>query len=74
MEELKSLLEQTSDSAEDYVLYMMALVRDKPDLKETFIKFLKENPDATAEQVMDYSDDFLFDENGQLFPEFVCND
>lgn len=74
MNELKSLLEKTSDSYEDYVLYMMALVRDKPDLEKTFIMFLKENPDATAEQVMDYSDDFLFDENGELFPEFRCVD
>lgn len=74
MNELKSLLEKTSDSYEDYVLYMIALVRDKPDLEETFIMFLKENPNATSEQVMDYSDDFLFDESGQIFPEFRCVD
>lgn len=74
MKELKSLLEHTDGSDEEFVLYTMALVRDKPDLKETFVKFLKENPDVTADSFSDYTDGFLFDENGQLLPEFICND
>lgn len=74
MEELKSLLENTSDSYDVYVRYMMKFVSRKPSLKETIVNFLKENPRATADQVMDFSDDFLFGENGELLPEFRCEE
>ncbi|MDE6595480.1 MAG: hypothetical protein K2K44_05670 [Oscillospiraceae bacterium] len=74
MSELKSLLEKTSDSYEDYVIGVLCQARHSIEIENKIIKFLKENPTANSSQVLDYASDFLFDENGVLLPEFVCKD
>lgn len=74
MSELKDLLEKTSDSYEDYVIGILCQARHNEKIEKEIVNFLKENPDATSSQVLEFSNDFLFDENGQLLPEFVCED
>lgn len=74
MSELKDLLEKTSDSYEDYVIGILCQSRHNDKIEKEIINFLKGNPDATSSQVLEFSSDFLFDGNGQLFPEFVCKD
>lgn len=74
MDKLKNFIEKTSDSREEYMLYIMALVRGKPELRTDILNFIEENPTATSEDIMSFTDGFLFDENGQLLPEFICND
>ncbi|MCM1023827.1 MAG: hypothetical protein NC395_07185 [Prevotella sp.] len=74
MEQLKNLIEKTSDAREEYTLYIMALVRGKPELMTDILNFLKENPASTSAEIMNFTDDFLFDENGELLPEFRCDD
>ena len=74
MEELKKLLENLSDVYDDYAEGILCLIRKKPELEEKTIEFIKANPDVNTSQVQEYVCDFLFDENGQLLPEFVCKD
>ncbi len=74
MEQLKDIIEKTIDAREEYTLYIMALVRSKPELMTDILNFLKENPKSTSAEIMDFTDGFLFDENGELFPEFICAD
>lgn len=74
MSELRTMLENLSDVYDDYAEGIMCIIRKKPELEEKTIRFIKENPDANTSQVQEYVCDFMFDENGQLLPEFICND
>lgn len=74
MDKLKDFIEKTSDSREEYTLYIMALVHGKSELRTDILNFIGENPTATSADIMNFTDGFLFDENGQLLPEFVCKD
>lgn len=74
MSELKSLLEKTSDSYEDYVIGILCQARHSTETENKIIHFLKENPTANSSEVLGFASDMLFDENGQLLPEFICND
>ncbi len=74
MSELKSLLEKTNDSYEDYVIGVLCQARHSDEMEKNIIKFLKENPKANSSKVLDFATSLLFDENDQLLPEFICND
>lgn len=74
MNELKSLLEKLSDVYDGYADGIMSIITKKPEIEQKTINFIKGNPDANTSQVQEFVSNFLFDGNGQLLPEFVCND
>ncbi len=52
MEELKQLLLKVSDSYTDFVIGVMADVRDNPDRLNDIIQFIKGNPEATSSDII----------------------
>lgn len=56
MEELRKLLENVSDTYEDFVDGMCLTLRDNPEYLEDVIQYIKDNPDKDSSDITRYLD------------------
>lgn len=74
MSELREMLEKINDVYDGYTDGIMSIIQRKPEIEQKTIDFIKGNSQANTSQIQEYVSNFLFDENGELFPEFRCVD
>jgi len=60
MEELKKALESVSDCYDDFVRGMIIIIKKKEELAEKIIDYIKENPEAKTDDVIEYLDSLRF--------------
>ena len=60
MEELKNALESVPDCYDDFVKGTIIIIKKRKELAEKVIEFIKENPDAKTDDVIEYLDSLRF--------------
>ena len=58
-EMLKERLEKVQGKSKFFVRGMMAYIRNYPEVREDVVKFLKDNPDAKSDEILEYTDSLL---------------
>ena len=51
---LKQILKKVPDAYPDFVNGMMALLEDEEEITEKIIRYIKNNPNATTSEILEY--------------------
>ena len=54
IEDLKIALSEISDTYEDFETGVINLVKDRPDDAQKVLEYIREDPDCTTSDVLDY--------------------